>query len=89
MMKYLVVLLVVVAVLWLIGMPRRRLDRQAGDAAERARQPAPPPASLPDSIVACPQCGLHLPLAEAVPGRGGYFCCETHRSIHERAHPVA
>lgn len=85
-MKYLVVLLVVVAVLWLIGMPRRRLDRQAGpsDPGDRA---APQPPTLPDSIVACPQCGLHLPLAEAVPGRGGYFCCETHRAVHERAHP--
>jgi len=84
--KFLIVLLVVVAVLWLIGLPGRRL-RGRGDAQRRTPPAAPP--TLQDDIVACPQCGLHLPRGEAVPGRGGYFCCDTHRGVHERAHPPA
>ena len=79
-MKFLIVLLVVVAVLWLV----RGAGRRIGGAPPAQR---PPP--LQDSIVACAQCGLHLPSGEALPGRGGVFCCETHRSAHERAHPPA
>ena len=79
-MKYLVVLLVVVAVLWLVRGTGRRVD-----GAPPAQRPPP----LQDSIVACAQCGLHLPSGEALPGRGGVYCCETHRSSHERAHPPA
>ena len=75
-MKFLVVLLVIVAVVWLV--------RSAG---RRVSGAAPPPPPLQDSIVACMQCGLHLPRGEALPGRGGVYCCETHRSLHERAHP--
>ena len=78
-MKYLVVLLVVLAVLWLV----RGAGRRIGGAAP----PTPPVPPLHDAIVACAQCGLHLPRGEALPGRGGVFCCETHRSLHERAHP--
>ncbi len=86
-MKYLLVLLVVLAVVWLIGAPGRRLRQQRDEAPPRP--PAAPPPPLQDSIVACPQCGLHLPRSEALPGRGGYFCSEAHRSVHELAHPPA
>jgi uncharacterized protein len=84
--KFLILLLVVLAVLWLVGAPARRL-RERRDDALRKPPPAPPP--LRDSIVACPQCGLHLPRSEALPGRGGFFCSEAHRRLHEQAHPPA
>ena len=80
-MKFLVVLLVIVAVLWLV----RGAGRRIGGGAPPPMRPPP----LQDSIVACAQCGLHLPSGEALPGRNGVFCCETHRSAHERAHPPA
>ena len=38
-------------------------------------------------MLACAQCGVHLPRDEALPGRGGVFCGEAHRSDYERAHP--
>jgi uncharacterized protein len=40
-------------------------------------------------MLACAQCGLHLPRGEALPGRGGVFCSEAHRAEHEKAHPPA
>ena len=88
-MKFLIVLLVVVAVLWLLGAPGRRL--RGRDDGRRAAPPAPPPPPPPlqDRMVACPQCGLHLPRSEALPGRGGYFCGEAHRNAYEHAHPPA
>jgi uncharacterized protein len=75
-MKYLVVLLVVVLVLWLAR------------AARRTPAPRkPPPAQRPPAIeemVRCAHCGVHLPRSEALPGRGGLFCGASHRAEHER-----
>jgi uncharacterized protein len=34
-------------------------------------------------MVACAECGTHLPQGEALPGRGGHFCCAEHRARHE------
>jgi uncharacterized protein len=74
-MKYLVlvaVLLVVYAV-W-------RSQRSAG----RKDPPAPPPeaAGLPQDMVRCPVCALHLPRAEALIGREGrLYCSQEHRLL--------
>lgn len=78
-MKYLIVILVVLLVLWLV----RSQQRPRVPPAPKA--PAPPPSNEP--IVACMQCGLHLPRGEALPGRGGVFCGEAHRADYEKAHP--
>ena len=74
-MKYLVVLLVIVLVLWLAR------------AARRTPLPRKPPPERPPAIedmVRCAHCGVHLPRSEALPGRGGLFCGAPHRAAHER-----
>jgi len=78
-MKYLVLFLVVFFVLWL-GRSKR--------ADRGSRREASPPVP-PDTMLACAQCGLHLPRGEALPGRGGVFCGEAHRVAYEKAHPRA
>ncbi len=40
-------------------------------------------------MVACAHCGVHLPRDEALPGRGGVFCGEPHRTAYEQGHPEA
>ena len=30
-------------------------------------------------MIACAQCGMHLPEHEAVTGRRGLYCCHEHR----------
>lgn len=50
------------------------------DAKPSTQAPAPMP---PKTIVACAQCGLHLPADEALPGRGGSFCSAAHRTEFE------
>lgn len=72
-MKFLLLLVVLVIAyaLW----------RNARIAAGRdtPRPPAPPPA-LPQEMVACEVCGLHLPQADAVVGKDGrHFCSQDHR----------
>jgi uncharacterized protein len=36
-------------------------------------------------MVACAHCGVHLPRDEALPGRGGVFCGDAHRTAFEKA----
>ena len=74
--KILLFLAAVFALLWFLrgGLARRR-------------PPVPPPmpaAPAAQPIVACAQCGVHLPAGEALPGRGGVFCSDAHRASFER-----
>lgn len=82
--KFILLLAVVFLIVWLV-----RGGRPGRAAPPASSAPPPPPANAaagPDTIVACAQCGLHLPKAEALPGRGGVFCGEAHRSAFEREH---
>lgn len=69
-MKYLIVILVVVAVGWLL-LRGRTSDR-------RVRRGASSGANL-QAMVQCAHCGVHLPRADAVEDRLGAFCSEAHR----------
>ncbi len=78
-MKFLILLLAVLALVWLLRGARRRVaPPPAHPKADDAAQP----------IVACQLCGLHLPKNEALPGRGGVFCGEAHRAEYEKRHPL-
>ncbi len=74
-MKIALFLIAVVVLLWLL---RGSFGRRGGAAAR--------PRSDPKPIVACMQCGVHLPSDEALPGQGGVFCGEAHRVAFEKAH---
>lgn len=75
-MKWLIVLLAVLAGVWLW---------------KRSRQLRPPtpsarggnPRALP--MVRCARCGLHLPGPDAVTGQHGSYCSEAHRRESEGA----
>ncbi|SHM24722.1 PP0621 family protein [Rhizobacter sp. OV335] len=86
--KFIVLLVVVFLIVWLV-----RGGRPGRSVPGPTTPPTPPantansdnPAAPPDTIVACAHCGLHLPKADALPGRGGVFCGEAHRAEFERA----
>jgi uncharacterized protein len=80
-MKILIFLVAVVLLLWLL--------RKSSTRRTTMRKPRPPreSAGTPQPMLACAQCGVHLPRDEALPGRGGVFCGEAHRADYERAHP--
>jgi len=80
-MKFVLVVLAVVVLLWMLRGSVRRM-----------RPPAPPrpgDAAAPQAMLRCAHCGVHLPSNEALPGRGGVFCDDAHRAAFERAHPSA
>lgn len=80
-MKFIILILAVLALVWLVRGARGRMP-----------PPPNPPASEsekgPQTMVACQQCGVHLPRDEALPGRGGVFCGEAHRAAYEKQHPA-
>ncbi|MCE9660188.1 MAG: hypothetical protein K8R60_16625 [Burkholderiales bacterium] len=78
-MKILIFLIAVVLLLWLL----RKGTRKGPSAAP----PPPGPTAEVQPMLACAQCGVHLPRDEALPGRGGVFCGEPHRAAYEQAHP--
>jgi uncharacterized protein len=72
-MKFLVLIAVVVGVLWLMRILRK----------PKLPSTPKPPQPKNEEMVVCAQCGIHLPRSEALPGRGGVFCGEAHRSAFE------
>ncbi len=77
-MKFILLLVAVLALLWLLRGGLRRGPPPA------PRRPEP---GRPQPMLACAQCGVHLPMNEALPGRGGVFCGDAHRAAFEKAHP--
>ena len=90
-MKYVVLLLVFVVfyAYWRSQNPRKNLPKdppsnpQAGKAARPPRSPRPP-LELPQPMVACQHCGLHLPISEALSSGQRYYCCAEHQRIDAR-----
>ena len=78
-MKIFLFLIAVFLLLWLLRGGQRR---RAPPPAARPQHP-----SEPQPMLACAQCGVHLPRDEALPGKGGVFCGDAHRAAFEQAHP--
>ena len=75
-MKYVVLVAVIVAILWLLRHARTR--READDGRPAKGPPAPP--AVQQDMVECPVCRVHLPRTDALPGPGGrLYCCAEHR----------
>ena len=73
-MKYLIVILVVLAGVWLWRNNRR--------AELRDRRPPGPGAAgqtQVTEVVACAVCSVHLPRTDALPGGQGVYCSDAHR----------
>lgn len=74
-MKFLLVTVAVLLGVWL-WRSGRRVDAPPS-------QPPTAPENHPQEMVRCAQCGVHLPLSDAVTGRQGVYCSEAHRSSAE------
>lgn len=72
-MKYLVLVVVILAVylLW---------RHSRSDASTGKGNGAAAPDALPQDMVRCPVCSLHLPRTDALPGPdGSLYCSQEHR----------
>lgn len=78
-MKYLILLLVIVLAIWAFKRSRR-------DNTPTPQKPTPP--ASPSNMVSCAQCGIHLPLDEAVTGTKGLYCTTEHRAAAQDRNPA-
>ncbi len=72
-MKYFVLFGIIFAVIWWLKLSRESSSNKAASSDTPSAQ----------NMVACLQCGLHLPENEAVNTNTGFYCSESHRHIHE------
>lgn len=75
-MKYLLLLALLALVFFVLGLKRSR------PREPEARKPPPAP-PMPQAMLSCAECGMHLPADEALPGKGGVFCSTSHRNSYE------
>lgn len=77
-MKFLFWILLLAVLAFVLGFKRARPR-----PSQREAPPAPAPSAGPEAMLRCAECGTHLPASEALPGRGGQFCCAEHRARFE------
>jgi uncharacterized protein len=88
-MKYVLLLLVVMGLVFLSGVRKGRAGaagasrRPGGPERDGRDAPHPSDSKRAALMVVCAECGTHLPQAEALPGRGGHFCSSEHRARFE------
>lgn len=72
-MKYLLVIILALVVLWL-WRSNRRADQQEQPTRRSAATDMPV-----TEMVSCAVCAVHLPRSDALPGGKGFYCSDTHR----------
>lgn len=78
-MKYLVILVLALAVIWL-WQGKRRASLADKARRQQAQQAQDSKRSLPATeIIACDVCSVHLPRTDALTGGRGHYCSEAHR----------
>jgi uncharacterized protein len=81
-MKYLLLVGLLVAVVWLIRSGRRGSRRVDSSASPRAGEPSEPSR---ESMVACEHCGVNLPQGDALFADERWYCSDAHRDAHSGA----
>lgn len=91
MMKWLLLAVVVVGVLWWLGRGRSGPGKASGDgdaggSGASASRTTKGPKSQPEAMVACAHCGMLLPQSDALIGSqdGRPYCSEAHRRAGPR-----
>lgn len=73
MLKYLLLLAIAWAIWW-AWKKGKEAERQVDDAETKRQKPV-----LPERMVTCAYCGVHLPESDALPADGRHYCHEAHR----------
>lgn len=79
-MKYAIVILVVLLGVWLWR--KNRADDRS-DFAAKAKGRDIAPNGVPQIMVSCAVCGVHLPQSDALPGKKLHYCSIAHRQQRE------
>lgn len=79
-MKYLLIFFIVMVVVfnWRSSRADIKLKAKVKPGSASANT-----GSGPQAMVACVQCGLHIPTGDAVQGNAGAYCSLAHRQLRE------
>lgn len=88
MMKWLLLAVVVVGVLWWLGRGRKggADGSRGGEGASRKADPSGKAPGAPEAMVACAHCGVLLPKSDALESGADQrlYCSEAHRRAGTR-----
>lgn len=82
----LILVLLVVGVWWVRQILQRFGQIQRQKKADTEAKPSGSRPRLPERIVACAHCGLHVPESEALRLEERFYCCEAHRQLGVSEH---
>ncbi len=71
-MKYLLLILILVLIVWFLARQRKGRDDRPGDA---------PRERIAENIVVCAHCRLRIPESESIRHEGRHYCCDEHRRL--------
>ena len=74
-MRNLLIFLLVLGGIWWVRRALQRVQRKSRGADKAPRL------NEPERVLACSQCGVHVPESEGVRDHSGFYCCEAHRSL--------
>lgn len=78
-MRYLLVFVAVLLLVWRWRTARAATLRERDQSAQNR----PPIKSTARTMVACAQCGVHIPTDDACKGARGDYCSTAHRQLAE------
>jgi uncharacterized protein len=76
--------ILVIGILVYVIVSRLRSGSQPPSAPSRGRS-GRPAAGVPEDMVRCAVCGVHLPRSESFTSRGQYYCSDEHRRVGAHA----
>lgn len=76
-MKYLLIFFIVTVLVF-----QWRSSRAEAKARSKVA-PSNPSTAQAQAVLACAECGLHVPAGEAVQGSRGVYCSAAHRQLQE------
>lgn len=68
--KFLILIIILIAVYWIFAAKRRPSAKSSGSPAS------------PETMVECAYCRVNLPVSESLAANGRHFCSEEHRRLH-------
>lgn len=72
--------LVLIGIWWV----RRALNRPGDGNGPAGRGSGAGRGDVPERMLGCDHCGIHVPESEGVRDGDGFFCCEEHRRLGVR-----
>lgn len=78
MAKLLVILALGIVVYLIVNRVKRGSERER---IPRYQRPDTRGAGVPEDMVRCEVCGVHLPRSESFTSRGRFFCSDEHRKL--------